>query len=117
MLLFSTSLIDPSAMEISVSTATDVTEAIRRSIEGDISLRAILNAVAMVDQNRTARPAYIYDLVLSFTPDIFRGLYFIISKPVKGTRTAGIFIPSGVWLFSRSAATILGRARALPFSV
>jgi hypothetical protein len=43
--------------------------------------------------------------------------YLIISKPVYGTNAAGMRIPSGVWLFSNSAATIRGNANELPFSV
>lgn len=41
----------------------------------------------------------------------------IMSKPQYGTNAFGIRIPSGVWLFSSNAATILGNAKAEPFKV
>jgi len=44
-------------------------------------------------------------------------LQLITSNPQYGTKTSGIFIPSGVWLFSGKAATIRGNANALPFKV
>ena len=43
--------------------------------------------------------------------------YLIISQPMYGCSAAGIRIPSSVWLFSSSAATIRGKARAEPFKV
>ena len=43
--------------------------------------------------------------------------YFIRSNPVKGTSAAGMRMPSGVWLFSSSAATMRGRASELPLRV
>ena len=44
--------------------------------------------------------------------------YFIYSTPpIYGTSTLGSLIPSGVWLFSSSAATMRGRASELPLSV
>ncbi|MFM7851058.1 MAG: hypothetical protein ACKO96_03880, partial [Flammeovirgaceae bacterium] len=45
------------------------------------------------------------------------GFHPIFSNPVHGTNTFGILIPSGVWLFSKIAATIRGSANALPLSV
>ena len=39
------------------------------------------------------------------------------SKPVYGTNTSGMRIPLSDWLFSKIAATILGKANALPFRV
>src|SRR5664280_2307774 len=44
-------------------------------------------------------------------------IYSIISNPVYGINTLGILIPASVWLFSSIAATIRGKASALPFSV
>jgi hypothetical protein len=44
-------------------------------------------------------------------------IYLIHSKPVYGTKAAGIRIPSAVWWFSNNEATILGKAKALPFKV
>ena len=41
----------------------------------------------------------------------------MMSKPVYFLRHSGTMMPSGVWLFSSSAATMRGRARAEPFSV
>lgn len=43
--------------------------------------------------------------------------YLIMSKPVYGTSTFGILIPSGVWKSSNSAATIRGRASEEPLRV
>ena len=39
------------------------------------------------------------------------------SNPAYPLRASGILIPFSSWLFSSIAATILGNARALPFSV
>jgi hypothetical protein len=45
------------------------------------------------------------------------GVYWIHSNPVYFTKAAGILTPLAVWWFSSNAATILGKAKALPFKV
>ena len=48
---------------------------------------------------------------------LFSEYQLMMSKPVYFLRHSGTMIPSGVWLFSSSAATMRGRASAEPLRV
>lgn len=61
-------------------------------------------------------------LLQSVAPEVlyclfFQSYQFMIEKPVYFCRHSGTRIPSGVWLFSRRAAIMRGRASAEPLRV